>query len=96
MALHKPVQVTFDPAKREATLAARKLDFADAPKVFAGTTFEFADDRSDYGECRMIAVGLLDERMVVLVYTDRPEGRHIISMRKANDRERERYQSRLD
>lgn len=90
------MNITFDPAKRDATLANRGLDFADAAEVFAGATFEWADDRADYGEARIIAVGMLRGRMVVVVYTERPTGRHIISMRKANDREQQRYHSRLD
>jgi uncharacterized DUF497 family protein len=44
----------------------------------------------------MIAVGHLRGRMVVLVYTDRPTGRHIISMRKANAREQQRFNQALD
>lgn len=89
------VEITFDPAKREATLTHRGLDFADAAEVFAGQTFRFEDHRADYGEVRMIAVGMLRSRMVVLVYTDRPTGRHIISMRKANEREQARYRQEL-
>ena len=50
----------------------------------------------DYGlPVRMIAVGMLRGRMVVVVYTDRAAGRHIISMRKANDREQARYRDEL-
>ncbi|QTH22022.1 BrnT family toxin [Rhizorhabdus wittichii] len=89
------MDITFDPAKREITLRERGLDFADAAEVFAGQTFRFEDDRADYGEVRMIAVGTLRGRMVVVVYTDRPTGRHIISMRKANDREQARYKEQL-
>jgi uncharacterized DUF497 family protein len=33
------VRITFDPAKRAATLASRGLDFVDAEKVFAGALF---------------------------------------------------------
>lgn len=89
------VKIIFDAAKREATLINRGLDFADAAEVFAGQTFRFEDDRTDYGEVRMIAVGMLQSRMVVVVYTDRAAGRHIISMRKANDREQTRYRTEL-
>ena len=87
--------ITFDPAKRDVTLARRGLDFSDAEHVFAGTVFEFPDDRIDYGEVRMVTIGMLDERMVVIAWTERPTGRHIISMRKANDREQQRYRARL-
>ena len=89
------MMLTFDPAKRAATLADRGLDFADAEQVFAGLVFEFPDDRFDYDEERIITVGLLAGRMVVIVWTRREQDRHIISMRKANGRGQERYKSRL-
>lgn len=89
------MDITFDPAKRNVTLAERGLDFADAAEVFAGPVFEQDDTRFDYGERRVITIGLLRGRMVVLVWTPRGAARHIISMRKANDREQQRYQARL-
>ncbi|WP_346300260.1 BrnT family toxin [Halomonas sp. BM-2019] len=90
------MELTFDAAKRDQTLQARGLDFADAGKVFAGHHFTRGDDRQDYGEDRYITVGLLDDRMVVLVWTPRGAARRIISMRKANEREQQKYRSRLD
>ncbi len=39
--------ITFDPTKRERTLAERGLDFADAAFVFSGVTVEMADTRKD-------------------------------------------------
>jgi len=41
------VKITCDPAKREATLRGRGLDFLDARRVFGGATFTFADARRD-------------------------------------------------
>ena len=90
------MSITFDPAKREATLANRGLDFADADEVFAGLTVQFPDERRDYGEGRIITVGLLGGRMVVVIWTQRGDDRHVISMRKANDREQRRYAHKLD
>ena len=87
--------ISFDPAKRLATLEARGLDFRDADKVFAGPLIEGPDDRFDYGEDRIVTVGFLDRRMVVLVWTWRGPDRHIISMRKANEREQQRYGAQL-
>ena len=60
-----------------------------------GKAFTREDDRFDYGEDRWITVGLLDGRMVVMVWTQRGEARHVISMRKANEREQTRYRRRL-
>lgn len=87
--------ITFDPAKRDKTLTERGLDFADAGQVFAGPTYTLPDDRFDYPEPRFVTVGQLKERMVVIVWTPTQDGRRIISMRKANDREQKRFADAL-
>jgi hypothetical protein len=89
------VRITFDPAKRAATLAVRGLDLADAAMVFEGETLDAKDDRADYGETRIVTVGRLAGWMVILVWTQRGGARHVISMRKANEREQRRYRQRL-
>ena len=68
---------------------------ARADEVFAGNTITIEDDRQEYGEKRFITVGLLEDRMLVLVWTPRGAARRIISMRKANAREQKNYQGRL-
>lgn len=83
--------VTFDPAKRDWTLRERGLDFADADIVFSGSTIEFEDLRKDYGEKRMVSVGTLRGRLVVVAWTPRGENRHVFSMRKANEREQRKF-----
>ena len=50
-----------------ATLLARRLDFADAERVFDGGVNTRPDTRRDYGEDRFISVGYLDGRCVVIV-----------------------------
>lgn len=84
------MRITFDPVKRDKTLAERGLDFQDAAVVFAGTTVEVIDERKDYGERRIVCYGLLHGRVVVVGYTPRGTARYIFSMRKANDREQTR------
>ena len=85
------MQISYDPAKRDETLAHRGLDMADAGTVLYGPTLTVEDDRFDYGEPRFITIGLLNARMVVVAWTPRGETHRIISMRKANDREITRY-----
>lgn len=89
------MEISFDPSKRALTLADRRLDFADASTVFAGPVFEFADDRFDYPEPRIITYGLLAERLVAVIWTETIRGRRVISMRKANEREQALYRNRL-
>jgi uncharacterized DUF497 family protein len=90
------VRITFDPAKSAKTLAERGLDFADAALIFAGLTVEIEDTRRDYGEKRIICYGLLAGRLVVVGYTPRGAGRHVFSMRKANEREKARIAPLLE
>lgn len=87
--------IEFDSAKREKTKGARGLDFAEAPRIFAGKHFTLEDERVDYGETRFVSVGMLADRVVVLTWTPRGEVRRIISMRYANEREKNRYAQHL-
>ena len=89
------MKVEFDAAKRAETLEQRGLDMVRAGELFDGATLTIEDDRIDYGETRYITIGFLDERMVVLVWTPRGDVRRIISMRKANDREKAIYEPRF-
>lgn len=87
--------IIYDPAKRQKTLAERGLDFEHAAEVFAGATLTLLDDRQNYGEPRFQTYGLLGRRLVMVVWTPRGADRHVISMRKCNDREKARYAARL-
>jgi uncharacterized DUF497 family protein len=90
------MEIEFDDEKRQKTLEQRGLDFADAARLFEGVSFTLSDERTDYGETRLFTVGFLDERMVLVVWTPRGEGRRIISMRKCNAREQQRFGEFLD
>ena len=87
--------ITYDPRKRQKTLTERGLDFERAETVFSGATLTLLDDREDYGEPRFQTYGLLDRRLVMVVWTPRGADRHVISMRKCNAREKARYATRL-
>jgi uncharacterized DUF497 family protein len=89
------MEIDYPHPKRDGTLAERGLDMARAAEIFDGATLTVVDDRKDYGEIRQITIGFLDERMVVMVWTQRGETRRIISLRKANEREQTAYASRF-
>ena len=77
------MKITFDPAKRQATLDDRGLDMALSGEVFDGPTLTVPSDRQ--GESRFFTIGFSNGRMVVVVWTPRNDGRRIISMRKAHE-----------
>jgi uncharacterized DUF497 family protein len=91
-----PWTITFDPAKREWTLRERGLDFLEAEEVFSGKTYDIPDRRREYGEARINTIGYLRGRMVIVCWTPRNNARHVISMRKTNEREKKRYGEELE
>ena len=61
----------WDEAKNRKNIAKHGLSFEDAEQVFSGPCVTFEDDRVDYGEQRLIALGLLAGRLVVLAHSAR-------------------------
>jgi len=86
---------SWDENKRQATLAERGLDFADAEKVLMGDQYTLLDDRRDYGEKRFMTAGWLRGRFVMLAWTPRDGGRRIISMRYGHADEEAYYKERM-
>ena len=90
----------WDDEKDEANLYERGFDFAFASLIFDGPTFEVEDRRRDYGERRIVAIGVADNIHLTVVYTDRQRGqgevlRRIISSHRSNRRERTIYQKAI-
>jgi uncharacterized DUF497 family protein len=83
----------WDEGKRAANLAKHGIDFNDAADFDWSTAIETVDDRYDYGETRWVALGNLKQRLHVIIYTLRDDSIRIISLRKANPRERQYYET---
>ena len=87
--------IEYDEAKREITLFTRGMDMARANEIFDAPHLQQIDSRRNYGEIRLFSFGYLDNIPVVVVWTYRGINRRIISLRKANEREVKKYQTRL-
>ncbi|MBD8900469.1 BrnT family toxin [Rhodanobacter sp. DHG33] len=85
------MRIEFDDAKRQPILMERGLDFADAGQVFADHAISAPNDRKDYGELRIITVGMAEDRRVVPVCTSRGEVRRIIGIRYAHEGEAQKF-----
>jgi uncharacterized protein len=85
------MRISYDPAKRDRVLAERQLDFADAAKVFEGFHLTRRDERHSEVEDRFISIGVLGDDVIIIVWTERDEDRRIVTMWKANERERTAY-----
>ena len=81
----------WDEVKNEANLLKHGIDFEDAIGMFSRPVLEKVDSRREYGEIRVIAIGLVDQRELVVVYTIRGQTHRIISARRAGSDERRAY-----
>lgn len=85
------MQVTFDSAKDTANQQKHGVSMALANAIDWSDLACYADTRKNYGERREIAYALIDSRLYCVVFTERGETIRIISLRKANKREVQRY-----
>jgi len=82
----------WDEDKSARNDAERGLPFEDAALAFLDPRrIILRDEREDYGEDRFNLFGLIEGRLFVVTFTMRGEVVRIISARKANGRERRRY-----
>jgi uncharacterized protein len=86
----------WDQLKNQANIKKHELDFTDASKIFRLPLRVCPDQRQDYGEDRWIGIGMLDGRIVVIVFIEIDNQTvRIISLRKALPDERKSYEHYL-
>ena len=84
----------WDSSKDEATRRERGIGFERAAEILEGQTIEWPDERREYGEDRIRALGESSSEVLHVVYTRRGDVVRIISVRRANRKERRLWQSR--
>ena len=89
------MDIDFDPRKDAANRDKHGISLAEAADLEWDTLISAPDQRSSYGEQRMVGYALRDDRVYCVVYTDRGAVRRIISLRKANAREVRHYASQV-
>jgi uncharacterized protein len=86
----------WDKSKNEANIQKSGLDFADAVQMFDVPMLIKPDARTDYGERRNIGFGLMQGRLMAVVFTERASDViRIISLRKANKREKAFFEKEI-
>ncbi len=86
------MRLAFDSAKNARNIAERGLSFERAADFDFESALFVIDDRRDYGEVRIRALGFMEGRLYVLVFTPLADGIRVISLRRANSREVTRYE----
>jgi uncharacterized protein len=91
------MRYTWDNDKNRRNIERHGIAFEDAKKIFDGLTLEREDDRFDYGEIRIYAIGLVNGLEITVIYTDRDnDERRIISAWRAEPHERRAYWRSID
>ena len=86
----------WDEEKNKANIRKHRIDFADVPPAFNGPMFTVHDTRREYGEDRIVGIGLLGSGVIVVVYVEKYEDTiRIISARKAKRHERETFKNEI-
>ena len=82
----------WDPEKAASNLQKHGVSFDYATRVFLDPRRQDGvDKRHRYGEERRITVGVIEGRVYVVAYTRRRAAIRLISARKANARETQKY-----
>ncbi len=85
------IDIEYNPEKNQKNIKERGISFDTANNFEWDTALVIEDTRKDYGEPRYSAIGFINDRLHVLVFTLRNEAIRIISLRKANKRGVKRY-----
>lgn len=85
------MEITFDPAKDSQNIDKHGVSLSSAESFEWGEAVTWPDNRREYGECRIAGIGYIGDRLFCIVFVDRDGFRRIISLRKANQREVQRY-----
>ena len=91
------MRYTWNQEKNRNNIKRHKIAFEDAKRVFEGATVERVDDRFDYGETRVYAIGLVEGLEITVIYTDRNnDERRIISAWRSEPHERRYYWQKIE
>lgn len=86
------LEFEWDENKRQSNLRKHGVDFVAASKIFENYTVEFEDNRYDYGEDRFVAIGIIGNQTLTVVYIMRNSIIRLISARKSTKEERKIYE----
>jgi uncharacterized protein len=86
------MRYSWDERKDRRNIALHGIAFEDAARIFDGPTVERVDDRFDYEERRVYAIGIVNGLEVTVICTDRGDDeRRLISAWRSESHERRHY-----
>ncbi len=91
------MRIEFDPAKDKVNRAKHGISMKAATDFDWDTALEREDDRFDYAEVRFVAIGQIDGRLHVMVFTEGSDDDsvRVISLRRAEKHETRFYHGKV-
>ena len=91
------MRYSWSEKKNRSNVARHGIDFEDAKRIFEGPTVERVDDRFNYDEPRVYAIGVVNGLEITVIYTDKSdEERRIISAWRSEPHERRYYWQKIE
>jgi uncharacterized protein len=87
------MELEWDEAKRAKVIAEHRVDFLYAALMFEGPVLTRIDDRRDYGEVRLISLGMVEGECFIVVHTERDGVMRLITAWKGGRDERSYYEA---
>lgn len=85
------MDITFDPTKDKTNIAKHGISLAEAANIDWDTACVWMDDRFEYDEERLCALGAIGNVLYYVAFVEREDVTRIISLRRATLREVKYY-----
>ena len=85
------MEIEWDNNKAASNLIKHKIDFEDAKNIFLDPNRLQREDKRDYDQTRIQVIGIVNQVVLFVVYTQRNGRYRIISARRANKNEQRQY-----
>lgn len=88
--------IEYDAVKDGRNVRERGISLAQYADLEVSSALIWEDRRRDYGEVRLLVLGMLGGRLHAAVISPRGANTRVISLRRANARERRAYAEKAD
>jgi uncharacterized DUF497 family protein len=87
------MEFEWDERKRQEVIKTRDVDMFYAARIFRGLVLTRIDSRQDYGEVRLISLGMVGSECFVVVHTQRGDTTRLITAWRGGQDEQNAYQN---
>lgn len=82
--------------KRREVYKQHGIDILEAALIFENPVLTKQDKRRDYGEVRLISLGMVDDEAYIVIHTEHDGVTRLITAWKGGRRERETYRQHIE